>query len=309
MPPLFAHETAVAHLHGDGDALPALQRVQAAGHDGVIAHQHLFLALIGIAGGGIDVSGDTRDAPEVGASLRGHQRGVAEVRHQHIGVLLRVNVLGGGVHRHLRIAAQQVADVDAAGHIVKIRGHIVGRQLIFGQPGEVVTRDEVENGQHRLIAVGDLPRAAQVAVHGGQCPVVPLPARHTVHGGDGIIVQRGRRLSRVLVGHAAVGVVLPQVFQQRHGGVRLVHLRQRAAAVGPHPQSQRQCQGQEQDQRGEQCRPPLGPEGGADAVAGDHAAASHCTSSPPDTTAPSRSSSTRSALAASAMSWVTTMTQ
>ena len=309
MPPLFAHETAVAHLHGDGDALPALQRVQAAGHDGVITHQHLFLTLIGIAGGGIDVSGDARDAPEVGASLRRHQRGIAEVRHQYIGVLLRVNVLGGDVHRHLRIAAQQVADVDAAGHIVEIRGHIVGCQLIFGQPGEVVTRDEVENGQHRLIAVGDLPRAAQVAVHGGQCPVVPLPARHAVHGGDGGIIQRRRRLPGVLIGHAAVGVVLPQILQQRHGGVRLVHLRQRAAAVGPHPQSQRQRQGQKQDQRGEQRRPPSGPEGSADAVAGDHAAAGHCASSPPDTTAPSRSSSTRSALAASAMSWVTTMTQ
>ena len=257
----------------------------------------------------MDIGDDAGDAPEVDAALRRHQRGIAEVRHHHIGVLHRFGGLGGGVQRHLRVAAQQAADVDAAAHAVKIRGHIVGRQLVFGQLGKVVAGDEVENGQHRLIAVGDIPCAAQVAVHSGQCPVVPLPSRHTVHGGNGGIIQRRRRLPGVLVGHTAVGVVLSQIFQQRHRGIRLVHLRQRAAAIGPHPQSQRQRQGQEQDQRGKQRRPPSGPEGGADAVAGDHAAAGHCVSSPPDTTAPSRSSSTRSALAASAMSWVTTMTQ
>ena len=302
---LFAHKIAVAQLNGDSDALSPLQRVQAAGHDGVIAHQHEVVALVGISGGIIDVCGDIAACvPQVDAPLRRYQRGVAEVRHHHIGVLHRVGRVAGAIQRHRRVAAQNTADVNAAGHAVIVHRHIVGRQLVLRQLGEIIAGDQVENVQHRLIAVGNVPGAAQIALHGGQRPVIPLPALHAVDGGDRVIVQRGCRLPGVFIGHIAVGVVLPQIFQQRHGGIGILHLRQRVAAIGPHAQAQHQRQRQAQDQRGEQRRPPSGPEGGAYPVADDH-----CAPSPPDTTAPSRSSNIRSALAASAMSWVTTMTQ
>ena len=143
--------------------------------------------------------------------------------------------------------------------------HRDGDPLLPGQGGEI------EGGHHAVVLIGDEPLGALIAGGRRQAAVCALPQLYPLYGGDSRPVHGPGGPAGLLIRRVLIRIALAHVLHQGDGGVALIHRRQGPGAVHPHAQPQGEGQGEHQDQQGEQGRPAPGPEGGADAVADDHA--------------------------------------